>query len=82
MVPRLRPGETGAGEVLILKAIEHKRSKGGRGLRCRKNTDCILGSWCGDLVSEQSRTIATKPVAFRSRLGCRTARRRRGRVRL
>jgi hypothetical protein len=28
MVPRLRPGETGEAETLILEAIEHKRSKG------------------------------------------------------
>jgi hypothetical protein len=28
MVPRLRPGETGDAEALILEAMEHKRSKG------------------------------------------------------
>jgi hypothetical protein len=57
MVPRLRPGETGDGEALILKAIEHKRSKGGAAYAAGKTLIVFLeagaGIWFPNKVARQ-----------------------------
>jgi hypothetical protein len=69
MVPRLRPGETGDAEALILKAIEHKRSKGGAAYAAGKTLIVFLeagaGIWFPNKVTRQLPQLA----AFRSRLG-------------
>jgi hypothetical protein len=57
MVPRLRPGETGDAEALILKAIEHKRSKGGAAYAAGKTLIVFLeagaGIWFPNKVTRQ-----------------------------
>lgn len=57
MVPRLRPGETGDAEALILKAIEHKRSKGGAAYAAGKTLIVFLeagaGRWFPNRVARQ-----------------------------
>lgn len=57
MVPRLRPGETGDAEGLILKAIEHKRGKGGAAYAAGKTLIVFLeagaGAWFPNRVARQ-----------------------------
>jgi hypothetical protein len=57
MVRRLRPGETGDAEALILKAIEHKRSKGGAAYAAGKTRivflDAGAGIWSPNEVARQ-----------------------------
>lgn len=47
MVPRLRSGETGTGEALILKAIEQKRAKGGIAYAEGKTLVVFMEAGCG-----------------------------------
>jgi hypothetical protein len=57
MVPRLRPGQTGDSEALILKAIEQKRSKGGAAYAAGKTLivflDAGAGIWFPNKVARQ-----------------------------
>jgi hypothetical protein len=57
MVPRLRPGETGDAQGLILKAIEHKRDKGGAAYARGKTLIVFLeagaGMWFPNKVARQ-----------------------------
>lgn len=57
MVPRLRPGEVGDPEALILKAIEHKRNKGGSAYATGKMLIVFMeagaGQWFPNRVAEQ-----------------------------
>lgn len=57
MVPRSRPGETGDAEVLILKAIEQKRRKGGAAYATGKTLivffESDAGPWFPNKVARQ-----------------------------
>jgi hypothetical protein len=57
MVPRLRPGEAGDAEALVLKAIEHKRDKGGAAYATGKTLIVFLeagaGLWFPNKVARQ-----------------------------
>jgi len=57
MVPRLRPGQTSDGEALILKAIDHKRHKGGGAYAAGKTLIVFLeagaGAWLPNNVARQ-----------------------------
>jgi hypothetical protein len=72
MVPRLRPGgETGDGEALTLKAIEHKRSKGGAAYAAGKTLidgrDAVrLGALSAPSTWPRRVTRRKSPITFAS----------------
>lgn len=57
MVPKLRPGQTGDAEALILQAVEQKRSKGGEAYAAGKTLVVFLnagaGTWSPNKVARQ-----------------------------
>jgi hypothetical protein len=57
MVPRLRVGQTGDAQALILKAVEHKRRKGGAAYAAGKSLivflDAEAGLWFPNRVARQ-----------------------------
>jgi hypothetical protein len=64
MVPRLRPGQTGDAQALILKAVEQKRRKGGAAYAAGKTLivflDAGAGMWLPNKVARQ----LPKPLHF------------------
>jgi hypothetical protein len=64
MVPRLRPGETGDSEALILKAIEHKRSKGGAAYATGKTLIVFLEAGSGIWFPNKVTRLIPDPLLF------------------
>lgn len=64
MVPRLRPGETGDAEALILKAIEHKRAKGGAAYAAGKMLIVFLEAGAGTWFPNRVARHLPEPLLF------------------
>jgi hypothetical protein len=64
MVPRLRPGEMGDAEALILKAIEQKRSKGGPAYAAGKTLIVFLEAGAGIWFPNKAARQLPDPLLF------------------
>ena len=64
MVPRLRAGQTGDAEALILKAIEQKRRKGGAAYAAGKTLIVFLDAGAGTWFPNKRARQLPKPLHF------------------
>jgi hypothetical protein len=64
MVRRLRPGETGDAEALILRAIEHKRRKGGAAYAAGKTLIVFLEAGAGIWFPNKVARKLPNPLLF------------------
>jgi hypothetical protein len=64
IVPRLRPGETGDSEALILKAIEQKRGKGGAAYAAGKTLVVFLEAGAGIWYPNKVARVLPDPLLF------------------